>query len=672
MASVRVGSPFENSIVSSRPDNASTLIDWQEGQPVSRLFGDVYFSRDSGVEEARHVFLGGNDLRRRWAALPRGGRFVVGETGFGTGLNFACAWQLWDEVAPSEAQLSYLSVERFPLPAADIARTLDLWPELARYRAALLARWGDLAPGWHRLSFGGGRVSLTLVVGDVRDALPRVDAAVDGWFLDGFSPAKNPEMWQPHVLAEVARLSRGDATFATYTVAGEVRRGLKAAGFAVEKAAGFGRKREMLRGELAGPRAARWRAPWFARPPLTTDRRAVVVGAGLAGTATAASLAARGWTVELVDRHGTIAAEASGNPQGMLYARLSSHATALSELVGCGLQYTCRLLPALALEPGGDFEACGVLQLAYDEDEARRHAQLPALGWPATLLARLDRTDAAARAGIDLPSGGLLFPGAGWVHPPALCRALANHPAIRLILGREAVQLRRVADGWIVSDGTRPIASAPIAVIAGAGTSVSFTQTRHLPLRLIRGQLSSVPATPASRALRTVLCGEGYVAPARNGQHSLGATHRFRDASTGLTAGEHRENLDKLARLAPALYAAVGGDRLDPAQLPGRAALRCSAPDYLPIVGPVVDAAAFSIAYGPLARDATLELEASSPWLAGLYVNTAHGSRGLVTAPLSGEMLAAYLEGEPAPLPRAVMEAAHPSRFLLRSLIRRR
>ena len=169
-----------------------------------------------------------------------------------------------------------------------------------------------------------------------------------------------------------------------------------------------------------------------------------------------------------------------------------------------------------------------------------------------------------------------------------------------------------------------------------------------------------------------MLCGDGYVAPAHDGRHSVGATHRFRDPSTALTAAEHRENLDKLAGLAPALYAAVDGDRLDPAQLPGRAALRCSAPDYLPIVGPVVDAAAFRAAYAPLARDATLELEAPSPWLEGLCVNTAHGSRGLVAAPLSGDMLAAYLEGEPAPLPRTVMEATHPSRFLLRNLVRQR
>jgi tRNA 5-methylaminomethyl-2-thiouridine biosynthesis bifunctional protein len=657
-------------VPSPAPDTAA-LVDWQDGQPVSRLFGDVYFSRDSGLAEARHVFLGGNELRRRWAALGASDRFVIGETGFGTGLNFACAWRLWDELAPAAAQLDFLSFERFPLAAADIARTLGLWPELARERDALLGAWGEFAPGWHRLSFGGGRVRLTLVVGDVRDALPRVDAVVDAWFLDGFAPAKNPEMWQPEGMAEIARLSRRRATCATYTVAGEVRRGLGAAGFAVDKAAGFGRKREMLRGELATLRPAPWRAPWFARPPAAAARRAVVIGAGLAGTATAASLAARGWTVDLVDRHDAIAAEASGNPQAMLYARLSAHGTALSELVGSGLQHSCRLLPSLGLAPGRDFDPCGVLQVAYDDDEARRQGRVAELGWPRALLSRLDRAEASARAGLDVPAGGLLFPQAGWADPRALCRTLASHPGIRMVLGREAVQLRRAEAEWIVSDGTAEIAAAPVAIIAGAGASTGFAATAHLPLRSIRGQLSFVAATPASRALRTVVCGEGYVAPARDGEHTLGATHRFHAASTALTAAEHRENLDRLARLAPALYAAVDGDRIDAARLPGRAALRCSAPDYLPIVGPVADAVAFAAAYAPLARDATLRLEAGSPWLEGLWMNTAHGSRGLVTAPLAGELLAGALDGEPAPVPRSVMDAVHPNRFPLRGLVRR-
>jgi tRNA 5-methylaminomethyl-2-thiouridine biosynthesis bifunctional protein len=277
--------------------------------------------------------------------------------------------------------------------------------------------------------------------------------------------------------------------------------------------------------------------------------------------------------------------------------------------------------------------------------------------------------EASALANVEVPSGGLFFPRSGWVHPPALCRGLVSHSAIRMIAGREALQLRRPSEEWEVIDVATRIAAAPIVILANAGTAAAFAQTRHLPLRLIRGQLTLVPETAASRALQIVLCGEGYVAPARAGFHSIGATHKFRDPSTAIQ--EHAENLARLAVLAPALYLALSGNQLEPAQLEGRAALRCSTPDYIPMIGPIVNVGAFATTYGGLARDATLQLEAPSPWLDGLFVNTAHGSRGLVTAPISGEILAAYLEGEPAPLPRSVMEAVHPARFLLRQLIRR-
>jgi tRNA 5-methylaminomethyl-2-thiouridine biosynthesis bifunctional protein len=656
----------------SAPPETRALIDWQDGQPVSRRFGDVYFSRDSGLEETRHVFLTGNGLRERWAALAPHGRFTVGETGFGTGLNFAAAWALWDEVAPPDARLRYVSVERDPLSPDDMARTLGMWPELTRYRAALLAQWADIPPGWHRFVFGGGRVILTLLVGDVRTALPRLDARIDAWFLDGFAPAKNPAMWEPGVLAATARHSAPGATCATYTVAGDVRRTLEAVGFAVEKTPGFGRKREMLRGVLRTPGRPDWRAPWFARPAPPGEREAIVIGAGLAGTSAAASLAARGWSVVLIDRHETIAAEASGNPQGALYARLSPHRTALSELAVSGLEYTARSLPLAGLERGVDFDPCGVVQLEHDESERARQSRLAGEGWPAGFLVRVDRAEASARAGIAVPSGGLLFPRAGWVRPPALCGALATHPSVRIVLGRPALSLRRSNHGWEVHDSDGPVASAPAVVIAASGTSTAFPETAHLPLRLIRGQLTLVPETPGSRALQAVLCGEGYVAPAVGGAHSVGATHKFRDVSTGVRLAEHAENLARLAALAPALYQALGADRLDAAQLAGRAALRCSSPDYLPIIGPMVNAAQFATVYARLAHDATLQLDASAPWTEGLYVNTAHGSRGLVTAPLSGELLAAYLDDEPAPLPASVIDALHPSRFLLRSLIRKR
>jgi len=653
--------------------DTSPFIDWQDGQPVSRRFGDVYFSRDSGLEETRHVFLEGNGLRERWAALPPRDRFTIGETGFGTGLNFAAAWALWEEAAPAEARLRYVSVERDPLAPADIARTLAMWPELAPYREALLTQWSEVPPGWHRFVFAGGRVVLTLLAGDVSATLPRLDGRCDAWFLDGFAPARNPEMWQPEVLAQVARLSAPGATCATYTVAGEIRRGLEAAGFAVEKTPGFGRKREMLRGVLRTPPRAAWRPPWFTRPArYTHERRAIVIGAGLAGASTAASLAARGWSVTLLDRHETIAAEASGNPQGALYARLSPHATALTELATTGLEYTAHSLPLLGLERGADFDSCGVLQLEYDHSERVRQSRLAAQGWPSGFLVRLDRSEASTQAGITVPSGGLFFPRTGWVRPPALCRALTTHSAVEVALGRAALSLRQVSSGWEVRTGARPIATAPVVVIAASGASAAFGEAAHLPLRSIRGQLTLIPESPASRSLRTVLCGEGYITPAVGGTHSLGATHKFRDTSTTATAAEHAENLAKLAALAPTLYAALGPEHLDPARLGGRAALRCSSPDYLPLIGPVVDRMRFATVYARLAHDATLEIDAPSPWFNGLYVNTAHGSRGLVTAPLSGELLAAYLDDEPPPLPGSVVEAVHPSRFLLRNLIRRR
>lgn len=654
-------------------DPTSGDLDWQDGQPVSRRFGDVYFSRASGIAETQHVFLGGNALAERWAALAPGDRFVVGETGFGTGLNFLCAWALWEAAAPRDARLHYVSVEAYPLARAELTRALGLWPALDRYRVPLEAAWEAFAPGWHRLAFASGRVLLTLVVGDVGAALPRLDASVDAWFLDGFAPARNPEMWSPGVLGEVARLARPGASFATYTVAGEVRRGLEALGFAISKRSGFGRKREMLSGTLQAPAARAWREPWFARPPAHAgERRAAVVGAGPAGAAAAASLAARGWTVEVIERRGDEAPAAMMRHQGVFYAHPSAHPTALNELALAGLQYSARRVRGGLVAQPDDSDLCGVLQLAYDEHEARRQAGVAALGLPHALVHRADRSQASAIAGIDVPHGGLFFPAAGWVHPPALCAALLDHPGIRLSRARAAIALTRSGTDWTIRDGRSILATAPVVVVAGGADSAQFPQTAHLPLRTIRGQLTLLPATAASRALRTVLCGEGYVAPARAGVHSLGATHKFRDRETDVRAAEHVENLGRLRQLAPGLYAALGADGLDADALEGLAGLRCSSPDYLPVIGPVMDAPDFVRTYAALARDATLALDAPAPRLDGLYVNTAHGSRGLITAPLSGELLAAYLEDEPLPLPAGVAEAVHPSRFLLRALVRRR
>ncbi|WP_440810966.1 bifunctional tRNA (5-methylaminomethyl-2-thiouridine)(34)-methyltransferase MnmD/FAD-dependent 5-carboxymethylaminomethyl-2-thiouridine(34) oxidoreductase MnmC [Pseudomonas syringae] len=648
-------------------------IDWDEhGNPRSRDFSDVYFSTESGLDETRHVFLVQNDLHRRFTELPVGGRLIIGETGFGTGLNFLCAWQLFEACAPAGARLHFVSVEKYPLSRADLQRALALWPELSTFAQPLLDQYVAVHKGFQRLVFDEGRVTLTLLVGDALQMLPQLDGQIDAWFLDGFAPAKNPEMWTPELFAELARLSTSATTIGTFTSTGWVRRSLNAAGFKMKRVPGIGHKWEVLRGAFIawpeGVTTASAAKPWFARPaPHTGERKALVIGAGLAGCATAESLAQRGWHVSLLERHAAPAQEASGNPQGVLYLKLSAHGTTLSQLILSGFGYTRRLLERL--QRGVDWDACGVLQLTFDDKEALRQKQL-AEAFPDTLLHLLDQPQAEARSGIALNSGGLFYPEGGWVHPPALCHAQAAHPNIRLITHRQALELRRVDDQWQVWGGEQLIDSASVVVLAGAADIKQFSQSAELPLKRIRGQITRLPQTQASTALRSVVCAEGYVAPARLGEHTLGASFDFNSTDLTPNLADHLDNLGLLREISADLTARLEAADLPHEQLQGRAAFRCTSPDYLPIVGPLADRDRFVQTYAALSKDARQVPDIACPWLDGLYVNSGHGSRGLITAPLCAELIAAWLDNEPLPLPRSVAEACHPNRFALRSLIR--
>ena len=645
-------------------------LDWDEqGRPHSRVFDDVYFSDKSGLEETRYVFLEQNHLQERFAALPVGGRLVIGETGFGTGLNFLCAWQLFEQHAVAGARLHFVSVEKYPLSHVDLQRALALWPELKPFADQLLAQYIAIHQGFQRLVLDNGRVTLTLLIGDALEQLPQLDAQVDAWFLDGFAPAKNPDMWTAELFAELARLAAPGSTISTFTSTGWVRRLINAAGFKMKRTPGIGHKWEILRGEFVGwpaetlpPMRAK---PWFARPAtLNGERQALVIGGGLAGCATAASLAARGWQVSLLERHDALAQEASGNPQGVLYLKLSVHGTALSQLILAGFGHTRRLLEHL--HRGVDWDDCGVLQLAFDAKEGQRQAQL-AEAFAPNLLHLLERDQAQAKAGIALDHGGLFFPEGGWVHPPALCNWQAHQPGITVLPHHNVLDLRKVDDHWQAWDGERLLARAPVVVLAGAAEVQRFAD---LPLKRIRGQITRLPHTAQSQALATVVCAEGYVAPSRLGEHTLGASFGFNNEDLTPTAADHAGNLDMLKAISDDLAQRLHADDLDPALLQGRAAFRCTSPDYLPIVGPLADRSAFDQAFAALRKDARQIPEAACPWLDGLYINSGHGSRGLVTAPLSAELLAAWLDAEPLPVPRSVAEACHPNRFALRALIR--
>lgn len=667
-------------------------INWDaEGQPHATAFDDRYFSRTSGLSEARHVFLHHNGLPQRWTISTRP-FFTIGETGFGTGLNFLTAASLWLD-QNSSGTLHFVSAEKYPLSRSDLQQTLSLWPTLSELAKALVEQYPPPIPGIHRLYLANNRIVLTLLYGDANTmfaSLPgsdhplfssRNNPVVDAWFLDGFAPAKNPQMWTDDLFQTLARLSGPGTTFSTFTAAGSVRRGLQAAGFEVQKVSGFGQKLHMLCGQMAEPIApdvsdmdwqpashnAEFQPPWYLPPRLSPPSSALVIGGGIAGCTTARSLADRGISVTLIEQHPQLASEGSGNPQAILYPKLSSQRSPLSRFGLMALLHASRYHQSfLGEEATGS--PCGVLVLPKGQHELPLFEEL-ARQYPAELVALVTGSQLNDIAGIPLGIGaGLFFPQLGWIKPAAVCRALTDHPLIHrqttaiATLDHEQCQWRAYDQHGTLT------ATAPVAVIASGTGSAAFTQTAHLPLKPIRGQISCLPATADSTQLKTVICGEGYLAPASDGIHTLGATYNIGETCTTLRDEDHRDNLAQLQKTAPeaaALFGPVDANLLD-----GRAAFRCTTPDYLPIAGPAPIAEQYRLDYALLRKNARAHIPVAGACWPGLYLNCGHGSRGMSYAPLCAELLASQICGEISPLEQDLRQAIHPGRFIIRDMKR--
>jgi tRNA 5-methylaminomethyl-2-thiouridine biosynthesis bifunctional protein len=608
-------------------------IEWIANQPRSKIHGDVFFSSESGLEETRYVFLQGNDLTSRWSRLAAGELFVIGETGFGTGLNFLAAWQLWNQIAP-RGRLHVFSFELHPPSRDSLHRVHSLWPELSALSAQFLSKYDELSWGWHRFVFQGGEIILTLIVGDARQCMQRASGQADAWFLDGFSPARNPELWGDDILAQMARLSRSQATFSTYTCAGAVQRGLREAGFIVEKRKGFGRKREMMLGFLN-------RQVHQNRISPACDH-AIVLGGGIAGCSVSWSLSARGWKVTLLEAGAGLAAQASGNPQATLHIRLPKRMLPPHEIALLGYQYSSRLYNELLRGSPDTWEQCGALQLDHASRKILGPDILSALDLPDSVVRRVSHDEAAELSGISVQSGGLYFPRSGWLHGPDLCHRLASH---RLVEPQFNSHVEHVAWSpgdrqWTAKTFSGHIWCARVLILANSYNAVALGATAHLPLHRVAGQVTLPSSTNKSTNLRSILCGEGLITPARKGIHTVGATydHARRDQIPSLE--EDNANLEMLRRLSPQMYQDLDlGHRAKP-MLGARVAFRSTSPDRTPIAG-------------------QLKTQGGE----GLFVSLAHGSRGFATAPLAGELIASQLTHEPAPLPRELIDALDPDRF---------
>ncbi len=570
----------------------------------SAQFDDIYFTAGNGLEETRHVFLAGNKLPESWL---KPSRFTIAETGFGTGLNFLETWTRFEQTAAPDAILDYVSFELYPLSAEDVFGALSHWSGEFGGRLEKLVRAYPLRiPGWHRLDLGPN-VRLTLVFDDVNAALPRLlaPAGIDAWFLDGFSPAKNPAMWTDSLFQNMARLSNPGASASTFTVAGIVKRGLAEAGFAVEKIPGYGCKREMIAARFTGGQK---------RPLPSRPSNIAIIGGGLAGTACASVLKSRSLHPVIFEAGVSLANGASGNARGIFNPRFTARRGADADFYMSGFEHVARTLYGVE---GIDFKGCGTLHLLTDDDKAKRFEScLKYWGWPADNMALFSVDEASEKAGIPLTHRALYLPDSGQVSPYKLCHHWADGIDVRLS-----------------SPMTQSRFENFDAIILACGVAAKdFIPS--LPIHTVRGQVVQASATSVSAALKTNLCYGGYIGAPENGIHVVGSTFQKWLDDTEVSDNDTRDILDHLSHDVPGLgLRHVTG---------ARASLRCAAQDRFPVIGSV-------------------------PGHDGLYVSTAHGSHGIVSSLAGAHLIADQIEGGILSLPEDSVNLLSLQRFLDRA-----
>ncbi|CAG0900209.1 unnamed protein product [Cyprideis torosa] len=500
-------------------------------------------------------------------------------------------------------------------------------------------------------------------------ALEEIVADVDCWYLDGFSPTGNPDMWSEQLLGQLAAVSKPGATLATFTAAGAVRRGLQAAGFTVQKRKGFGRKREMLTAVYNSSQAAplQMLQPWYSLPKTvaakSVQRCVMVIGGGIAGCQTAAALAERGWNVTLLERHQQLAQEASGNRAGVLIPKMTADPGWGERFYRQAFLYTHRQLWRLQREHEDlQWSACGAIQLNHNERETKRWRALAARNLPDTFIQLPDAEQAGAIAGIELPVGGSYFPLGGWVNPRSFCEVLVRHKNIRVCLDTTALNIQQDGQQWRLQAEDNDFGLADAVVLANGKDAAQFTDQIALPFMPVRGQTSAAVATPVTAALKTTLGHEGYVTPPVNGAHIFGATFERDNENVSLSVQSDQQNFTQLQRYLPEFAAQLES------RSSSHAAVRMTTPDRFPYVGAVPDSDFYLARYADLRHGKLRRAYPEAGYIPGLYIVAGFGSRGLTTSGLCAALLAGLMDGEPLAVEKSLYYKLHPSRFLIRRI----
>ena len=609
-------------------------LDWQcvDGieVPISKQFGDVYFSKDNGLLETRHVFLNGNDLEIRLGALRDFEYFCVGETGFGTGLNILALWQLWQQVRPdNHSHLHVISVEKFPLSKQDLIRALAVWSELKGFSQQLIEQYPLPIAGCHRLNFPEARFSIDLWLGDAHDVFPVIAKthSVNAWFLDGFAPSCNPDMWEANVLNNLIRLSDIGTTFASFSVAGVLKRGLTQHGITISRPRGFGHKREMLKAIWNSPEtiAEQSQELQLHNHSRSTDhfdqRQIAIIGAGIAGLSCAWGLAQRGHQVTIYEQSAPLSG-ASGNPLALLNPKLSPIEQSSEHLMTLAWQFALNHYQHFSA-----FRPIAVQQLAQKNPDELLNL---AFEYPHDLL----KAQTAEQLDLQTQFKSLQLTQAGSIYPQQLKDQILEHPLIQLKHASvQSIAKAHTSKLTLVDYQQTTLGSFDHVIVCCAKDSQHFFENFPV-LKPIRGQVSWLNNSQHKLNPKHAYSYGGYCMQLDDQQLILGASFYPNRDDTEVLAEDHVHNYDLIHSVFPK-YA----ERLAPVdEWHGRASVRAQSLDYFPLLGKV-------------------ETDKE------IYTFSGLGSKGFLFAPLCSEVLIAMILNEACPVPEALLRKLDVKRF---------
>lgn len=648
----------------------------QENTPVSDKFDDVYFSNQDGLAETHYVFLEGNQLWERWVNYQEA-HFVIAETGFGTGLNFFAVTSLFREFRQKYPDsplkhLYFISFEKYPLPLDALQQAHLAYPQFSHIAQHLQQHWLNPIQGCYRFHFD--ETTLDLWFGDIAENLPQLgdymNGKIDAWFLDGFAPSKNPDMWNEQLYQQMFRFTKPQGTFATFTAASAVRKGLENTGFNIKKRKGFGKKRECLSGQKTHEKLTALSTPWFHSQPANLNKQDIaIIGGGIASLCTAISLIKRGAKITIYCEDEQTALNASGNKQGAFYPQLSDDNERNIRFYIHAFAYGHQFLQwAIQQQIEFEHEFCGVALCAYNEKTESKLNKITELNLPSDLYQSLNQTELSEKVGLPLPFRGGFIPQGAWLAPRQLVQhafAFLEKQGSQIKTSQKVTALSQTEHGWQIKTAENETFYHEVVVLANGHKLAEFEETQKLPLYPVRGQVSQIPTSENLLKLKTVLCYDGYLTPVDQAKtsHCIGASHVRDNATREFSLTEQQENQQKIQQNIPEEWT----KEVDTSGNLARIGVRCSVRDLTPMMGAVPHFSAQQTQYQNLfnlrRRKQPIEQAENYP---NLYLIGALGSRGLTSAPFLGETLASLIYGEPLPMSEDLIHNLMPNRSWVR------